>query len=488
VYILADICLGFEVHQPFRLNRHFVANPKAKKKDLPDLYFDPLNKEVLLRVAGKCYNPATQIILEKLDEGNFSCSFSLSGTLIEQLEKWSKDTLDLFSQAARHKNCEIIGQTYYHSIASCFADKTEFIEQVRLHADLLYEQFRIRPTIFENTEFTFNSGIAETVKKMDFAGIYTEGVDRILGGRNPNTVYSCRGLPVLLRNITLSDDIAFRFANKAWERYPLTADTYADWIAASPGDAVNVFLDYETFGEHFWKETGIFDFLRALPAELEKRDVGCVLPSAVVAAHPPTGTIEVHESISWADLEKDTSAWMGNDRQKTAFHAIQAARPYAVDKQIWRYLQTSDHFYYMASKYGTCGEVHAYFSHHDADEAFRTYMNVLAYMESRAIRVMKNRTSAKILRVLPPDAAFHFAGPAGFIGHTAYSLDQFEDLLHVVPKDSLQHHIGRGDFISWIRDILGDPKLADSITGCTERHDLVQAVRERREVLWSHLK
>lgn len=485
---MADICLGFEVHQPFRLNRHFVADPKTKKKDLFDRYFDVLNKEVLLRVAGKCYNPATTLILEKLDEGTFACSFSISGTLIEQLEKWSRDTLELFCQAARHKNCEVIGQTYYHSIASCFNDKTEFKEQVRLHSDLMYEKFRVRPTIFENTEFTFNSDIAATVKEMDFSGIYTEGVDRILGGRSPNHVYSCRGLPVLLRNITLSDDIAFRFANRSWERFPLTADTYADWIAASPGDAVNVFLDYETFGEHFWKETGIFDFLRALPDEFGKRNVRCVLPSDVVAAHPPAGTIDVHESISWADLEKDTSAWMGNDRQKTAFHAVEAARPYAVDKPMWRYLQTSDHFYYMASKYGTCGEVHAYFSHHDAEEAFRTYMKVLASMESRAVRVMKNRKSAKTLRVLPPENAFHFAGPGGFIGHTAYCLDQFEELLHVVPGDSIRHHIERGDFVSWIRDVLEDRKLAETIAGLTGRHEIVQAVRERRELLWSHIR
>lgn len=484
---MCEICLGFEVHQPYRLNRHFAPEKKLKKKDLFDQYFDSLNREVLLRVADKCYNPATQIILEKLDEG-FSCSFSISGILIEQMEKWSPDTLALFCQAAQHRNCEIIGQTYYHSIASCFADKTEFCEQVQLHSDLMYDHFRVRPTIFENTEFTFNSQIAETIKGMDFAGIYTEGVDRILGGRSPNHIYACRGIPVLLRNVTLSDDIAFRFANRSWERYPLTADTYADWVAGSTGDVINVFLDYETFGEHFWKETGIFDFLRALPGELANREVKSVLPGDVVAAHPPAGDIEVYESISWADLEKDTSAWMGNDRQKTAFFAVQKARPYAIDKPLWRYLQTSDHFYYMASKYGTCGEVHAYFSHHDADDAFKTYMRVLAHMEERNIRVMKNRRSARTLRVLAPEDAFHFAGPAGFIGHTAYSLDQFEELLHVVPKDSIQYHVGRGDFVSWITSVLEDQKLAESIGELTERHDLIKAVGERRELLWSHIR
>ena len=485
---MADICMGFEVHQPFRLNRHFEPALKLKKKDLFDTYFDNLNKEVLLRVAEKCYIPATQAILSMLDEGDFACSFSLSGTLIEQLERWNRDALELFSQAARHKRCEIIGQTYYHSIAGCFTDKAEFREQARMHSNLMYEQFRVRPTIFENTEFTFNSEIAAVVKEMDYAGIYTEGVDRVLGGRSPNHLYSCRGIPVLLRNITLSDDIAFRFANRSWEQFPLTADRYAGWVASSPGDIVNIFLDYETFGEHFWKETGIFDFLQALPEETGKCGVAWHLPSDVVAGHPPAGTIDVRESISWADLEKDTSAWMGNDRQKTAFHAVQNARPYAVDKPIWRYLQTSDHFYYMASKYGTCGEVHAYFSHHDSDEAFRTYMKILAHMEARNIRVMKNRKSAKALRVLPPENAFHFAGPGGFIGQTAYSLDQFEELLHVVPKDSLQHHIARKDFIHWIAEVLEDPRLAESIAPLTERHDLIQAVHDRKELLWSHIR
>ena len=382
---MAHVCFGFEVHQPYRLNRVFSSVPKVKKKDLFDYYFDSINREILLRVAEKCYDPATRLILEKLDDG-FSCAFSLSGILIEQLERWSPATLSLFEDIARHKNTELIGQTYYHSIASCFPDKTEFQEQVRMHADLMYDRFRVRPVMFENTEFTFNNEIAATIRNMDFAGIFTEGVDRVLGWRSPDFVYSCQNLPVLLRNTKLSDDIAFRFANRAWEMYPLTADIYAQWIAASSGDNVTVFLDFETFGEHFWRETGIFDFLRALPDELRQRDVSTVLPSEVITCHEPVGEIDVQETISWADIEKDTSAWMGNDRQRTAFAAIQAARSYAVDKPFWRYLQTSDHFYYMASKYGTCGEVHTYFSHHEAEDAFRTYMKVLADFEARSIR------------------------------------------------------------------------------------------------------
>ena len=479
---MPQFCIGFEVHQPYRLNRTFSPDPKIKKKDLFDHYFDSLNKEILLRIVDKCYYPATITILEKLDEG-FACSFSMSGILIEQLEKWSKDTLSLFEEVARHKNTELIGQTYYHSIASCFSDKSEFRDQVKLHSDLMHDLFCVRPTIFENTEFTFNNEVAATIRDMGFAGIFTEGVDRILGWRSPNYLYTCRDIPVLLRNTKLSDDIAFRFANPTWDMYPLTADTYAHWIASSYGDIINVFLDYETFGEHFWQETGIFDFLRALPDELSKRDVVPILPSQVVSQYSPVGDIDVHETISWADLEKDTSAWMGNDCQQTAFHAVQSARAYAVNKPIWRYLQTSDHFYYMASKYGTCGEVHAYFSHHEAEDAFLTYMRIIADYESRNIRMMKNRKSAKILRTLSPEQAFHFACPTGFIGHTAYNLDQFEEILYFVPQDSLNYHQDRGDFARWITDVLEDPQLAESISGLTVRHDLLSVIKERRELL-----
>ena len=481
------LSIGFEVHQPYRLNRHFAQDPKVKKKDLVNLYFDEVNRELLLRIAEKCYIPATTMILDMMDEG-FSCAFSFSGTLLEQLEKWSPDALALFGQVATHRNAEILAQTYYHSIASCFHDKTEFADQVRMHATLMHELFHAEPTVFENTEFTFNNEIASHIRDMGFAGIFTEGVDRILGWRSPDYLYTCRDIPVLLRNTRLSDDIAFRFANRSWDMYPLTADTYARWVAQSPGDVVNVFLDYETFGEHLWPETGIFEFLRHLPGELARQGVPTVLPSKVLAEYSPVGTINVFETISWADIEKDTSAWMGNDRQRTAFQAIETARTFAKDKQVWRYLQTSDLFYYMASKYGSCGEVHSYFCYLEGEDAFKTYMRILADYEERNIRFMKNRKAARTLRSLSPETAFHFNSPSGFIGYTAYSLDQFCELLPVVAKDSIQHHLERGDFTRWIADVLDDAMLAERIKDCTERQDLTNLVCEWREHLWSHLR
>jgi len=483
---MPSLSVGFEVHQPFRLNRHFAPDPKVKKKDLPNLYFDDINRDLLLRIAEKCYIPATTMMLDMLDEG-FSCAFSFSGTVVEQLEKWSPDALALFGQVARHRNAEILAQTYYHSIASCFQDKTEFAGQVKMHTTLMHELFHADPSVFENTELVFNNDIAGSVQQMGFKGIFAEGVDRILDGRSPNCIVTCRDLPVLLRNTRLSDDIAFRFTSRSWDMYPLKADTYARWVAQSPGDVVNVFLAYESFGEHLSAETGIFEFMRHLPAELLEQNVPAVLPSKALTDYPAVGTIDVPETISWA-IEKDTSAWMGNDKQRTAFHALEAARVFAKDKQIWRYLQASDHFYSMASKYGSCGEVHSSFCYPAGEEAFRTYMRILSDYEERTLRYTKNRRAAKTLRTLTPETAFYFSSPSGFIGHTAYSLDQFCELVSLVPGDSFQYHLERGDFSCWIEDILGDAELAESTRDCTERQEFSNLVCGRREHLWSRLK
>ncbi len=228
---MTRLCIGFEVHQPYRLNpnitRHGPENESA--------YFSPANKEILERVADKCYVPATEIILESLDEG-FKCAFSLSGTVIEQLERWRPDALGLFEQVAGHRNAELLAQTYYHSVASLFDGPEEFEEQVRLHKQLLKSVFGVGPVVMENTEFIFNNSIAKSAKRLGFKAIFTEGVERVLEWRSPHYVYSCNGIALLLRNYHLSDDIAFRFNNREWDQYPLTADKFASWVAGSSGD------------------------------------------------------------------------------------------------------------------------------------------------------------------------------------------------------------------------------------------------------------
>lgn len=483
---MSRVCFGFEVHQPFRLDHQFDPEAGKRNKNLRELYFTSKNRDLLERVVQKCYIPATEIVLENLDQG-FCCGFSLSGTLIEQMEAWGKDALDLFQQVASHRNAELLAQTYYHSLASLFSEKDEFEDQIRQHVSLIQDVLGVTPRIFENTEFIFNNAIASVVKRLGFAGVYAEGVERILGWRSPNYLYSCQGIKVLMRNYRLSDDIAFRFSNRQWEHYPLTADTFASWLAGTPGDCIHLFMDYETFGEHQWHESGIMEFLRWLPHEIVLKGNQCILPSQALE-EDPRDELDIEETISWADQEKDTSAWLGNCRQSTAFRAVEKAGRLVRDRMVWRYLQASDHFHYMASKFGSCEEVHSYFRQEGPYESFADYMRVLSDFEERSAALARMKGAVLGLRCLPPEKAFHFFSDYGYTGHSAYSLDDFAEQLDVVPKDSIQFHIERGDFVSWIARVLGDRRLAETLKKCHEPHELSAAVDRRRKYLWNRLK
>jgi alpha-amylase len=483
---MAKVCFGFEVHQPFRLNNQFDAEVNRKQKHPMGIYFSGANREILERVVQKCYLPATEILLANLDQG-FRCGMSLSGTVIEQLERWGKDALDLFAQVAKHKNAEILGQTYYHSLAGLFEQQQEFEEQILLHRELMKDAFGVVPRIFENTEFIFNNTIASAVRKMGFSGVYTEGVERVLGWRSPNYLYSCKGIKLLLRNCRLSDDIAFRFTNRDWDQYPLTADTYAQWIAATPGECVQVFIDYETFGEHQWADTGILEFLRALPEEMLQQGVDCITPS-IAALADPCEELSVDDTISWADQEKDTSAWLGNCWQNAAFRAIERAPLLLKDRTIWRYLTTSDHFHYMAAKFGSCEAVHSYFRQQEPAEAFTTFMRVLSDLEYRSASLIRKRGAALALRSLPPEKAFHFHSSYGYTGYSAFSLDEFADQLEVVPADSISYHLQRDDFSRWLAEVIGDTQLARQIQGKTQRFEIAELVDKRRRNQWNRLK
>jgi len=483
---VAKVCFGFEVHQPFRLNSEFVVNKVIKKKDIREIYFSDKNREILERVIEKCYIPATEIILNSLDQG-FHCALSISGTLIEQLEMWGKDALQLFTQVAAHKNAEVLSQTYYHSLASLFTEKDEFKEQIQLHRQLMKDTFGIMPAVFENTEFIFNNEIVSIVKQLEFDAIFSEGVERVLGWRSPNYTYSCQGISVLMRNYQLSDDIAFRFSNREWNQNPLTANKYASWIATTPGDCITIFIDFETFGEHQWKESGILEFLRWLPIELEEKAVECILPSAA-AKIEPKDEISVPDTTSWADVEKDSSAWLGNNKQITAFKSLERAKSFIKNKMIWRYLQTSDLFHYMSSKCGSCGDVHSYFRQEEPFESFATFMRVLSDFEERSVTTMRIRKVAFGLRCLPPEKAFHFYSHFGYTGYSAYSLDEFAEQLEIVPADSITYHTDRNDFSKWIENVIGDIQLASDIRRCSIRYEIVEAVNRRREYLWNRLK
>ena len=479
-------CIGFEVHQPYRLKKGFRPDFSSGTEDPMERYFDDTNKEILLRVCDKCYEPATSIILEQLDEG-FCCAFSLSGVLVEQLYKWAPDVLELFKQAARHKNVEMIGQTYFHSISSLFWTMDEFCNQVNLHRDLLKEVFGVNPQVFENTEFLFDNRIAATVKELGFKACFTEGVDHILGWRSPNYLYQCEGLPVIMRNFKLSDDIAFRFTSQDWDAWPLTADKYANWVSQTPGDFIPVFIDYETIGEHYWVESGIHEFFRHLGSEMQKSDVRMIKPSDILS-FPVRDEFSIPLPLSWADAEKDGTAWIENRKQKNAFSAVQRAASFCKDKHTWRCLQISDHFYYMSCKHGSCGEVHNYFSHQPEHEAFITYMDILADFVERSIPAMDKKEFLYPLRTVSIDDAFYFSSPVGYTGHVAFDMDQFAEMLQVTPSDSVEFHHKNGDFAHWCRFILKDEPLARAIEDAQNRQDLILAADTRRHELWNALR
>jgi alpha-amylase len=477
---MTEICLGFEVHQPFRLNRRFTEEMARGKSpsELLDIYFDnSMNREIFLRVARKCYLPATGIILENIDRyrrdrKKFKVAFSLSGTFLEQCMRWAPELLDIFTDVAKTGCAEFLCQTYYHSLSSIFSsDRTEFVEQVQMHRRKVEELFGMRPTVFENTEFLYNNSIASTIAAMGFRGIFTEGAERILGWRSPNFVYraSSADIKVLLRNYRLSDDVAFRFSNRDWEGWPLTADRYAYWLACTPGTCINIFMDYETMGEHQWPETGIHEFLRWLPGEiLRHENLEFSTPSELLR-HEPVGEIDVHDfaTVSWADAERSTNAWLGNDMQRTAFNHLKALESWvrkAGDPEltrIWRLLQTSDLIYYMFVTPGPSGLVHGYFSQQFPSEAFWVFMRVLSDFYTKVSeRLGSLGRPLRLLRPVPPDRAFHFFEGGRYINLSAHSLRELADVVRIAPESSLREHLVNGDIRRWVEETIEDRELA----------------------------
>lgn len=376
------ITFNFEVHQPYRLNKKL-----KNSNNLKDRYFDnKLNKEVFNKVANNCYIPTNELLLELIDEHNFKVNFSISGVFIEQAIEYNDYVLDLFVDLVKTGNVELIGETYYHSLSSLLEDESEFIENIVMHREIYKEIFKFKSRVFRNTELIYNNRIGKIVKDLGFEAIFTEGLERILEWRSPNYLYqSPDGIKILLRNYRLSDDIGFRFSAKNWEEYPLTADKYAYWLSVTPGEVINIYMDYETFGEHHWKDTGIFEFLRYLPIEINKHEnLEVVNVSEAIERLEPKGEYFVHEfsTISWADSERDVSAWLGNRMQIISFEKLCKIRDIVKDKdevrKIYGYLTTSDHLYYQSTKGFSDGEVHNYFSYFDTPfDAFATYLNVL---------------------------------------------------------------------------------------------------------------
>ena len=404
---MASVCFYFQLHQPWRLRRYSVfAND-------PFYFDDAANEQILRKVADKCYRPTTLKMLDlvKRHDRRFRCSYSITCTALEQLQRWAPDVVDTLKELVDTGACELIGETSHHSPSFLFSKK-EFDAQVTVHQQKMQEVFGVVPKIFRNTELIYSNELAHHIAaRGQHKAIICEGVDRLLGFRSPNYIYvppasetdsgpiEDRRVKLLLKNYRLSDDIAFRFSNRAWKEWPLSAERFAEWVNQINGDGFtcNLFMDYETFGEHQWADTGIFQFLDALPKAVYDINPGhnqLLTPSQVLECSDPVGEYDAPNWTSWADTERDLSAWLGNPLQDNAAAELYrleepvrerhaAGDPYILED--WRKLTTSNHLYYMSTKYWADGDVHKYFSPYNSPyDAYINFMNVLDNLKIRA--------------------------------------------------------------------------------------------------------
>ena len=382
------LCLYFQVHQPVRLRKyHFFDIGKNC-----DYYDDFANRTIIRKVAERCYLPANRMMLDLIRKygKNFKVSFSISGMAVEQFRLYAPEVIDSFKELAATGSVEFMAETYSHSLVS-LVDEAEFKKQVKLHSDLMKELFGQKPVTFRNTELIYSDEIGDMVARMGYKTMLTEGAKHVLGWKSPNYVYTNAinpKLKLLLKNFRLSDDIAFRFSDRGWGEWPLTADKFSAWLNAVGEDEeiVNLFMDYETLGEHQSADSGIFDFFASLPEKvLTSGNFEFLTPKEAAAKHQPVAPLHVPFPISWADEERDLSAWLGNELQNEAFEELYKLKDKVnalKDKTLtydFECLQASDHFYYMCTKMFSDGAIHQYFTPYATPyEAFINYMNVLS--------------------------------------------------------------------------------------------------------------
>jgi len=414
---MTSLVFYFQVHQPYRLRRYTFFDIGAH-----DHYFDDAeNARIVRRVADKCYLPMNALLLELVQrhEGRFRCAFSVSGTALSQMEEYAPAALESFQKLARTGCVEFLAETSHHSL-SFLGDMEEFDAQVANQATRVEQLFGTRPTTFRNTELVVSNDIARRAEQLGFAAILGEGADHLLGWRSAHRVYrpeGCERLKILLRSYKLSDDIAFRFSNRGWSEWPLSAERFAEWVHALPPEdsLVGLFMDFETFGEHQWRETGIFKFMEHLPgALLRSSRVRFETPREVARYQDAVARLDVPYPVSWADAERDLTAWLGNQMQRAAhaaLYSILADVRKAADLgradllERWRKLSTSDHVYYMCTKFFADGDVHKYFSPYASPhDAFITFMNVLDDLARRASGVVEQAEAAQATPAAPPSA------------------------------------------------------------------------------------
>ena len=411
---MASICFYFQVHQPYRIKRYRVFDIGQDSNYFNDESDQDLNnRRIFEKVAGKSYLPTNKLLFKLMKQHpEFRVSFSFSGVFLDQAETFSPETLQSFKDLIDTGQVEVLDETYYHSLSFLYS-RDEFKRQVKLHRERIQELFGVTPQVFRNTELIYNNDLAWEIEQMGYKGILAEGADHILGWRSPNFLYSTPGtssIKLLLKNYRLSDDIAFRFSDKGWADHPLTAPKFSNWVNSvnGNGNVINLFMDYETFGEHQWEDTGIFNFLDALPGEILKHpDNDFVTPSEAIDRYDTFAELEIPNFISWADMERDLSAWLSNSIQNDAI-----AKLYELEKDVyetgdeaiiedWRKMQTSDHFYYMCTKWFNDGDVHKYFNPYETPyEAFIAFMNTLKDLKLRIEKKnQKKRKPAEVMNL-----------------------------------------------------------------------------------------
>ncbi len=394
---MLSVCPYFHVHQPYRIKQYRAFDIGNDNQYFNDAGPSDLNnRKIVEKVADKSYRPMNAVLTELLEEHpDFRFALSFSGTVLDQFAEYTPDVLESFQKLVATGRVEILADTYHHSLAF-FYSVPEFERQVAKHAKRIHELFGYTPRVFRNTELSYRNDLAKWCDDNGYLGIMAEGWDPVLGWRSPNYVYrpvGCDRIKVLLKNYKLSDDVAFRFGNQGWESWPLDAPTYADWIHSHHGDGqtINLFMDYETFGEHQWEDTGIFNFIRSLPGELMRReDTTFKTPTETILSYADVGEIDVPDVLTWADTDRDLTAWVGNDIQRDAIRVIYDLENNVMktkDEELietWRKLQTSDHFYYMCTKWFADGDVHAYFSPYQSPyDAYIAFMNAISDLQLR---------------------------------------------------------------------------------------------------------
>lgn len=386
------IVLYLHVHQPFRVRKYSVFDTAVNHDYFNDPAYDTErnNEQVFRKVADKSYRPMNALLQKMLDtHPDFKVSLSITGTFIEQAQMWAPDVIESFQNMVKSGRVEIVSETYYHSLAF-FYSRREFERQVEFHRTKIRELFGVETSVFRNTELAYNNDLAKWADGYGFKGILSEGWDPILGWRSPNYVYKppeTNNISLLLKNYKLSDDLAFRFSDKEWSEFPLDADRYDTWVNDSMGDmqVVNLFMDYETFGEHQWEDTGIFNFFEAFTGKWLSNPANIFYTvSGAIEAYKPVDEVSMPYTVTWADTERDLTAWLGNSMQQEALRHL-----YSMEDDImrtgdmnliadWRKLQTSDHVYYMCTKWFNDGDVHAYFSPYESPyDAFLYFMNAM---------------------------------------------------------------------------------------------------------------